>query len=102
MDANIRKFNAGNGLKASKIYNIIEDVEGNMLIADQDNGLTIFKGDAFKTINEKDILPDPNVNAIYQDKTGAVWFGTNAGISRYYPGSGKPPVIYNEAKNSIY
>ena len=38
-----RKFNADNGLKASKIYDIIEDVEGNMLIADQNNGLTIFK-----------------------------------------------------------
>ena len=63
---NIRKFNAENGLKASKIYDIIEDVEGNILIADQDNGLTIFKGDAFETINEKEILPDPNVNAIFQ------------------------------------
>ncbi|MCX6326206.1 MAG: SpoIIE family protein phosphatase [Bacteroidia bacterium] len=98
----MRKFNTENGLKPSKIYDIIEDVEGNILIADQDNGLTIFKGDAFVTINEKEILPNPNVNAIYQDKTGAVWFGTNAGISRYYPGSDKKPVIYNEANNSIY
>jgi ligand-binding sensor domain-containing protein/serine phosphatase RsbU (regulator of sigma subunit) len=99
---NFRKFNSDNGLKASKIYKIIEDVEGNILIADQDNGLTIFKGDAFITYNEKEILPDPNVNAIYQDKTGVVWFGTNAGISRYIPGSDKKPVIYNEASNSIF
>jgi ligand-binding sensor domain-containing protein/serine phosphatase RsbU (regulator of sigma subunit) len=99
---NLRKFNAENGLKPSRIYDIIEDIEGNILIADQNNGLTIFKGDAFVTINEKEILPDPNVNAIYQDKTGALWFGTNAGISRYYPGSDKKPVIYNEANNSIY
>ena len=78
----MRKFNAENGLKASKIYDIIEDVEGNILIADQSNGLTIFKGDAFVTINEKEILPDPNVNAIYQDKTGAyvVW-----NKCRYFP-----------------
>lgn len=99
---NIRKFNAGNGLKPSRIYDIIEDVEGNILIADQNNGLTIFKGDAFTTINEKEILPDPNVNAIYQDKTGAVWFGTNAGISRYDPESEKKPVIYNTANNAIF
>jgi serine phosphatase RsbU (regulator of sigma subunit)/streptogramin lyase len=99
---NFRKFNAGNGLKASKIYKIIEDVEGNILIADQNNGLTIYKGEAFVTINEKEIFPDPNVNAIYQDKAGSVWFGTNSGISRYYPGSDKKPVIYNEANNSIY
>jgi len=41
----MHKFDSGNGLKASKIYDIIEDVEGNILIADSDNGLTIFKGD---------------------------------------------------------
>jgi ligand-binding sensor domain-containing protein/serine phosphatase RsbU (regulator of sigma subunit) len=99
---NLRKFDADNGLKPSRIYDIIEDVEGNVLIADQNNGLTIFKGDAFETINEKERLPDPNVNAIYQDKTGAIWFGTNAGISRFYTGSDNKPVIYNKANNSIY
>jgi serine phosphatase RsbU (regulator of sigma subunit)/streptogramin lyase len=49
--------------------------------------------------NDKELLPDPNVNAIYEDKNGALWFGTNAGISRYTPGSGKPPVIFNEKTN---
>jgi ligand-binding sensor domain-containing protein/serine phosphatase RsbU (regulator of sigma subunit) len=97
----MRKFNSQNGLKASKIYDIIEDVEGNILIADQNNGLTIFKGDAFETINEKEILPDPNVNAIFTDKTGSIWFGTNAGISRYNPGTGNKPLIYNHVNNSI-
>jgi len=95
-------LNEANGLKASKIYDIHEDIEGNMLIADETNGLTIFKGDAFIIVNEKENLPDPNVYAIYQDKSGAVWFGTNAGISRYSPGSGKKPVIYNQANNSIF
>ena len=98
----LSKFDNSNGLKASKIYDIIEDVEGNILIADQDNGLTIFKGDAFETINEKEILPDPNVNAIYHDMTGALWFGTNAGISRYYPGLEKKTVFYNRKNNSLY
>ena len=99
--ANVRKFDAANGLKASRIYDIIEDVEGNILIADQNNGITIYKGDAFETINEKEILPGQNVNAIYQDKSGAVWFGTNAGISRYYPESNKKPEIFNHSNNSI-
>jgi ligand-binding sensor domain-containing protein len=98
----IRKFNNANGLKALMIFDIIEDVEGNILIADQDNGLTLFKGEAFVTINEKEILPDLNVNAIFQDKTGALWFGTNAGISKYFPGSDQKPVIYNEANNAIF
>ena len=98
---NIRKFNNENGLKASKIYDIIEDVEGNILIADQDNGLTIFKGDSFETISEKEILPDPNVNAIYKDNSGAMWFGTNTGITRYYPHSEKKTEFYNRKNNLL-
>jgi ligand-binding sensor domain-containing protein/serine phosphatase RsbU (regulator of sigma subunit) len=99
---NFRRFNSENGLKASKIYNIIEDTEGNILIADQSNGLTIYKGDAFETINERSILPDPNVNALYQDKTGILWFGTNAGISQYYSQSEKKTVLYNKKNNSLF
>jgi ligand-binding sensor domain-containing protein len=98
----IKILNEKNGLKASKIHDIIADVEGNMLIADETNGLTIFKGDALITINEKETLPDPNVYAIFQDKSGAMWFGTNAGISRYFLWSSKQPVIYDQAKNSIF
>jgi ligand-binding sensor domain-containing protein/serine phosphatase RsbU (regulator of sigma subunit) len=101
-DDSIRKFDIENGLKASKINDIIEDAEGNILIADYDNGLTIYKGDSFVTINEPEILPDPNVNSIYQDNTGAIWFGTNAGISRYFPDPDRKPIFYNEALNAIY
>jgi ligand-binding sensor domain-containing protein/serine phosphatase RsbU (regulator of sigma subunit) len=101
-NGNVQIFDSQNGLKATRIYDIIEDIEGNILIADQNNGLTIFKGDAFITISEKEILPDPNVNAIFQDKAGEMWFGTNAGISKYLPWSFKAPVIYNEANNLIY
>ena len=99
---NTQIFNAKNGLIPSRIYDIMEDVEGNILIADQNNGLTIYKGDAFISYNKKVLLPDPNVNAIYVEKSGSVWFGTNAGISRFLPGSDMAPVIYNEEKNSIF
>jgi ligand-binding sensor domain-containing protein/serine phosphatase RsbU (regulator of sigma subunit) len=95
----IRKFDETNGLNALKIHDIIEDVEGNILIADQDNGLTIFKGDAFETIIEKEIIPDPNVNAVYQDATGAMWFAANSGISRYYPQSDKQTTFYKNRNN---
>jgi ligand-binding sensor domain-containing protein/serine phosphatase RsbU (regulator of sigma subunit) len=98
----IHRFNNENGLKASKIYDIIEDVEGNILIADQNNGLTIFKGDEFETISENELLPDPNVNAIYKDINGAMWFGTNKGISRFYPHSNKKAEFYNRGNNLYY
>lgn len=97
-----RSFNESNGLAASNIYDIIEDVEGNILIADQSNGLTIFKGDAFVTISGEENLPDPNVNSICEDKNGAMWFGTNKGLSRYRQGSAEAPVIYNNSNSSIF
>ena len=93
-------FDQKNGLAASRIYDIIEDVEGNILIADQNNGLTIYKGDAFITYNKAEILPNPNVNAVYQNRRGEVWLGTNAGISRFMPGD-KSAIIYNSARNAI-
>ncbi len=98
----VQIFNQKNGLVPSRIYDIIEDIEGNILIADQNNGLNIYKGDAFVSYNKSELLPDPNVNAIYEDLKGDIWLGTNAGISKFTPGSGNPPVIYNEAKNAIY
>jgi ligand-binding sensor domain-containing protein/serine phosphatase RsbU (regulator of sigma subunit) len=98
----IQIFNQKNGFVPTRIYDIMEDIEGNILIADQNNGLTIYKGDAFVTFNKEELLPDPSVNAIYEDKSGAVWFGTIAGISRFMPGSDKPPVIYDERSNLIY
>jgi ligand-binding sensor domain-containing protein/serine phosphatase RsbU (regulator of sigma subunit) len=97
----ISKFNTNNGLKPTNIYDIKGDVEGNILIADRDNGLTIYKGNVFETINDKKILPDPNVNAIYMDITGALWFGTNMGITRYYQDPENKTVIFNKSRNSI-
>jgi ligand-binding sensor domain-containing protein/serine phosphatase RsbU (regulator of sigma subunit) len=97
----ITRLDTKNGLNPTNIYDIIGDVEGNILIADRDNGLTIFKGNTFETINDKKILPDPNVNAIHEDVTGALWFGTNAGITRYYIGSDLKSIIYTRTSNSI-
>ena len=98
-NGNIRKFNKSNGLEASRIYDIIEDVEGNILIADQNNGISIFKGEAFLTISGDDVLADPNVNAIIEGRAGDVWFGTNSGISHYFPGTDKKPAIYDNTYN---
>ncbi|HLN56803.1 MAG TPA: two-component regulator propeller domain-containing protein [Bacteroidales bacterium] len=104
-----RIYNNSNGLIPNKISDILADVEGNILISDHDNGLTVFKGDAFITYNAKEYTPKDekykpgqSINAIYEDKNGEVWFGTNAGIARFTPGSGKDPVIYNRATNELY
>jgi ligand-binding sensor domain-containing protein/serine phosphatase RsbU (regulator of sigma subunit) len=88
----VRTYNESNGLKAKSIYSIIEDVEGNILIADKSNGITIFKGDAIMSMFAKEVLPDPTVYTIHQDRTGAIWFGTGKGLVRYDNKTGKNPV----------
>lgn len=95
-DSTVSKFNAGNGFKPTHIYSIMEDVEGNILIADRDNGLTIFKGDAFITFNEEALLPDPNVNAVINDEDGNIWLGTNTGITRFNPDKVEKPKYFNK------
>ncbi len=48
-------------------------------------GLIIEKGGKFKYYWGKRWLPDNNVNAVEVDKSGAIWAGTNAGLSKIYP-----------------
>jgi ligand-binding sensor domain-containing protein/serine phosphatase RsbU (regulator of sigma subunit) len=98
----VRALNSSNGLMATRIYDIVEDVEGNILIADQNNGISIYKGDAFQTITDEAIIPDLNINTVYEDKKGALWFGTTKGISCYIPGSKNKPITYTQANSNIY
>lgn len=97
-----RIYDSQNGLIPSHISDILADVEGNILLSDFNNGLTIFKGEAFVTYNDEEYTPGQNINAIYEDKNGEVWFGTNAGIGRFTPESEKKPLIYNKASNELY
>ncbi|HLN20384.1 MAG TPA: two-component regulator propeller domain-containing protein [Bacteroidales bacterium] len=91
-----------NGLIPSQISDIMADIEGNILISDFNNGLTIFKGDAFVTFNDESFTPGRNINSIFESSAGEVWFGTNAGLARFTPGSGKKPQVYNNFTNALY
>jgi len=76
-----RKFHPGTGLQSLAIRSIARDREGNMLVATNDNGLSIFKGERFLNFIEEDGLLDPQVWAVLEDRAGRIWFGTNGGIS---------------------
>ena len=93
-------FDEKNGLSSTGIFDIKEDVEGNILIADETNGLIIYKGDGLISIGDQ-ILFNPNVSAVYKDRTGSLWFGSGTGITRFTPWSGSSPVLYNYKNNSI-
>lgn len=78
-------FNTGNGLQAQHILCMLEDKEKNMLIADRDAGLFIYKGDHFTSFSAPAFLPSSDVTAIAQDASGLFWFGTRSGLALYDP-----------------
>ncbi len=81
----IQTFDTDNGLQDLKVWSIVEDVEGNILIGTNENGLSIFKGEQFVSFSENNGLINNQVWSVLQDRSGKFWFGTNGGISIYDP-----------------
>ncbi len=78
-------FNSSNGLQAKHILCLLEDKEKNVLIADRNAGLFIYKGDHFTSFNAPRYLPSNDVMTLAQDRTGRYWFGTSKGLAHYNP-----------------
>ncbi|MBL8012105.1 MAG: hypothetical protein JNJ64_15970 [Flavobacteriales bacterium] len=76
-----RHYHPGNGLESLLIRRITRDREGNMLLATNDYGLNIFKGERFLNLLEQDGLLDQQVWAVLEDRSGRIWFGTDGGVS---------------------
>ncbi len=76
-----RTYNPTTGMPGLVIRRFATDREGNMLIATNDAGLSIFKGERFLNFVEEDGLLDPQVWALLEDQQGRMWFGTNGGIT---------------------
>ncbi len=78
-------FNSSNGLQARHILSMIEDKEKNVLIADRNAGLFIYKGDHFTSFNAPRFLPSNDVLSLAQDRNGRYWFATSKGLSLWDP-----------------
>jgi len=74
-------FDQLNGLSGLKIYKIIEDKEGNILIATRENGFQIFKGKQFLSMTEDDGLPNLQVWDICEMQDSSILLATNNGIA---------------------
>lgn len=101
-DGQIRVFTSSNGLHDEHIWCIREDHEGNMLIGTTEQGLDIFKGEAFISFSTTDGLLHNQVNAVTEDVRGQIWFGTSQGIS-IFAGEGRRPAFqhYNQSNHFI-
>src|SRR5262249_23342738 len=65
---------------------ILTDAQDRVWIGYQAGGATVYDNGTFRTYSDRDGLTRGTVLAIIQDRTGAVWFSTSAGVSRYQNG----------------
>jgi ligand-binding sensor domain-containing protein len=78
-------FTTANGLPDNHVYSVL--VDGDRIWAGTDNGLGLYENGTWKTYNTKDGLAHRAVLSLALDKrTGDVWAGTMAGLSRISSG----------------
>ncbi len=87
-----------NSLSSNSIWDIYVDSRGNFWIATSDGGLNLFdktKG-TFVRYTTQNGFPSDNVLTILEDDNGSLWMGTNIGLVRFNPETGKNR-LYNES-----
>jgi ligand-binding sensor domain-containing protein len=75
------------GVENQQIYQLQIDRHGRLWVGFYQGGVVSLKGDSAKFYGAQDGLTGGPVQAIYEDRTGAIWVGTGAGLSRFRNGS---------------
>lgn len=75
--------NIAKKVSSARFFSVLEDRKGNFWFASIGSGVYYYDGKSFKNYTTKDGLASDRVGAIYEDKTGAIWFGTERGANRY-------------------
>ncbi|RZJ75008.1 MAG: histidine kinase, partial [Flavobacterium sp.] len=83
----------------ARFFSILEDRKGNFWFAAIGSGVYYYDGKSFKRFTTDDGLASNRVGLIYEDKKGVIWFGTEAGITRY-DGKSFGNLKINEASTS--
>jgi len=88
--------NVTSKVSSARFSSVLEDRKGNFWLASVGSGVYYYDGKAFQNFTSKDGLPSDRVAAIYEDKNGVIWFGTENGASRY-DGRSFQNLKFNEA-----
>lgn len=75
--------NVTSKVSSAHFFSVLEDRKGNFWFASIGSGVYYYNGKSFRNFTTKDGLVNDRVTNIYEDKTGSIWFGTEAGASRY-------------------
>ncbi len=75
--------NVTSGVSSARFVSVLEDSKGNFWFSSVGSGVYYYDGKNFRNFTTKDGLAHNDVIDIYEDKTGNIWFGTEAGVNRY-------------------
>lgn len=70
-------------IKSVRFFAALEDRNGNFWFSSVGSGVYYYDGKSFRNFTTKEGLAHNVVTTIYEDKTGTIWFATEAGASRY-------------------
>ncbi|MDP2721550.1 MAG: two-component regulator propeller domain-containing protein [Bacteroidales bacterium] len=77
-------YSTDQGLPNNTVRKVLQDQNGDLWIASE-GGITKFDGQKFYTLNNKNGLGTDKALCIFEEPSGALWFGTmGAGVSRLY------------------
>ncbi len=79
----------------SFIIHILEDRDGRLWISEYGSGIIVYDGTVFQHLNQRNVLLSNSIQKLLEDKEGAIWIGTDVGITRYRP-SRQPPAVHIE------
>ncbi|AUD07082.1 ligand-binding sensor domain-containing protein [Spirosoma pollinicola] len=76
-------INVVSEVSSARFFSVLEDRNGNFWFSSVGSGVYYYDGKSFQNFTTKDGLASDQVTDIYEDKTGAIWFATDRGASRY-------------------
>ncbi len=82
--ARFRSFAAGDGLPTNHIRWIMRDRSGLLWVSTEGAGVMCYDGTGWAVLDTRDGLAGNTVSCIFE-REGALWFGTDRGITRYRP-----------------
>ncbi len=82
VNASFRPIRTANGLAHNAINTIFEDNETNLWIGTNGRGVSQLRDECFEVYGEALNLPDNSVWSILVDSRGAVWLGSDLGITK--------------------
>lgn len=97
---------AGQSLSGKAVSQMIQDSRGDLWIATEDGGITIFNKEdqdfryLMHDADQANSLSCNNVHSLFEDREGYIWIGTFlGGLNRFDPRTGQNRIYLNERNN---